>query len=186
MVKKTESDQKIGLLERDLRLLEEYIQELFSFVPLPICFVSPKGVFLQTNPAFEAIAGCGAYEIVGEALDTFFDKEVAAKFLDETVRAGFVKNREMFFINKQQRRIPVNVFSQARKDIIGEVSSYFIGFFDLSDVKEFENDLRAAKKTLEARVAELEKFQKMIVGRELKMMGLKKENDKLKKELEKN
>lgn len=48
-----QKDKKIALLLEDLLILEVYIYDLFNFSPLPICFVSPIGVVLEANPAFE-------------------------------------------------------------------------------------------------------------------------------------
>jgi len=50
--------------------------------------------------------------------------------------------------------------------------------------KKLEEQVRERTKELEERVEELEKFQKLTVGRELKMIELKKENEKLKEEIE--
>lgn len=51
--------------------------------------------------------------------------------------------------------------------------------------KKQEEIIKERTKELQERIAELEKFQKLSVGRELKMIKLKKEIEGLKKELEK-
>lgn len=52
-------------------------------------------------------------------------------------------------------------------------------------VKEKTKELQKSKAELEIRVTELEKFRKLTVGREMKMIEFKKEMERLKKELEK-
>ncbi len=54
-------DKKITLLLADLASLEDYINDFFNFSPLAICFVSPLGVILEVNPAFEKISGLRAH-----------------------------------------------------------------------------------------------------------------------------
>lgn len=53
-------------------------------------------------------------------------------------------------------------------------------------VKEKTKELQKSKEELQKRVDELERFQSLTIGRELKMTTLKKEIEKLKKELEKD
>ncbi len=75
VTKETNDKKKISGLLEDLSLLENYARELFSFSPMPLCFVSPLGVILEANPAFEEISGYSIYEIIGEPIEDFFDKE---------------------------------------------------------------------------------------------------------------
>jgi len=51
--------------------------------------------------------------------------------------------------------------------------------------QKLEEQVRERTKELQNKIRELEKFQKITVGRELKMIELKKEIEKLKEELEK-
>ena len=70
-----EEEKKASLLADDLASLENYIHDLFSFSPLPICFVSPIGVMLEINPAFEKIPGLKSYELIGEPIEVLFEKD---------------------------------------------------------------------------------------------------------------
>jgi hypothetical protein len=65
-----------------------------------------------------------------------------------------------------------------RKSEEGEIIGYFLGFFDLTEIKKTEAELRY-------RLEEVEKLQRLVVGRELKMIELKEEIERLKRELEK-
>jgi PAS domain S-box-containing protein len=176
--KKANDKKKISGLFEDLALLESYAQELFSFSPLPICYVSPNGVILEANPAFEKISGYNIYEIIGEPIENFFAKEKIRELTKETINKGFVKTKEISVFTKEKRKIAVSVFTALRKSKKGEIIGYFVGFFDLSDIKKKE-------KELQEKIEELEKFHKIAVDRELKMVALKEEIEKLKKELEK-
>ena len=64
-----------------------------------------------------------------------------------------------------------------RKGEEGEVVGYFFGVFDLTEIKKKEEELQE-------KMEELEKFNRLAVGRELKMIELKEEIKKLKEESE--
>ena len=137
-----EKDKKISLLLEDLNSLEAYIHDLFTFTPLPLCFVSPLGVILEANPAFEKISGYNVYEIVGEPIEKFFDKEKIWELSKETLKKGFVQAKEMTLFTKEKKEIVISAFSQVRKSEKGEIIGYFVGFFDLTEIKKTERALK--------------------------------------------
>jgi len=148
VVKESSKEKKLSLLADDLASLESYIHDLFSFSPLPICFVSPIGVILEVNPAFENISGVKSYEIIGEAIEKVFEKREADSLTKETLEQGSVHAREMTFSPKGKEKIFIQVFTRARKDEEGEVVGYFLGIFNLTEIKEKENELKEAQLAL--------------------------------------
>jgi len=178
--------KKSDIFLDDLAFLEGYIKDLFSFLPLPVCLVSSLGVILDSNPAFEKISGYSLTEVIGHSTEDFFVKEEINELSCETIGKGFVKGKEISLLARDKRKVPVSAATILRKSDQGEIIGYFISFFDLSDIKKYEKELQEAKMVLEIRVTELEKFQKLIIGRELKMVELKEENEKLKEELERH
>jgi len=141
-------NRKIEALTDDLTTLENYIRDLFSFSPLPICFVSPIGIILEANPAFEKIFGKEADEIVGEPIENFFDKKEIKVFLAETEKKDFLENREIFFKKNDGENIAVSLFCRTRKNEQKELIGYFVGFFDLAEIKKNEADLENTKRAL--------------------------------------
>ena len=95
----------------------------------------------------------------------------------------------MTLILKGGKEIPVSVSSSIRKDKEGNFIGYFVGITDISELKKFqkglEEKIKERTKELQKRINELERFHRLTVGRELKMVGLKEEIKKLKEELEK-
>ncbi len=140
--------KKLSLLADDLSSLENYIHDLFSFSPLPICFVSPISVVLEINPAFESISGFKSYEIIGEPIEKVFKKNEAEKLTKDTLEKGVIKGKEMTFSPRGKEKIFVHAFTRVRKDEKGEIVGYFLGLFDLTKIKESESELKEAQLAL--------------------------------------
>ena len=167
MEKSPEKEKKINLFLEDLNALESYISDVFTFSPLPLCFVSRTGVILESNPAFEKISNLNFDEIVGKTIDQLFEKKEIKKLIRSTLKRGLVEGREMKFFPKAKKKVLVQVFTKTKKDEKRETVGYFLSLFDLTRIKKTERELRK-------RVEELERFHTLTVGRELKMIELKK------------
>jgi PAS domain S-box-containing protein len=143
-----EDNKKLSLLADDLASLENYIHDLFSFSPLPICFISPIGVVLEVNPSFEALSKLKSYELIGEPIEKVFGKEEIGKLTEDTLEKGFVEGREATLFPREKERIPVQVFTRVRRDEKGEIVGYFLGLYDLSKVKQVQEGLKEAQAAL--------------------------------------
>jgi len=166
-------EKKIANLIEDLSSLESYISDLFTFLPVPICLVSPLGVVLEFNPAFEKISGHESHEIIGEGVEKIFEKKEIDNLIKEIRKEGEVESRETMLLTKKRDKIEVDIFIRPRKDNEKKIVGFFIGVFDLTKIKKSE-------KELQEKVEELQGFQRLAVGRELKMVELKREIEKLK------
>ena len=177
-VKEKKEEGKISTLLDDLASLESYTRDLFTFLPLPVFLLSSANIILEANPAFEGITGYKIEEVIGKPIEGVFDQKKVESLIEETLNKGFVKAREIFLFTKEKKNVPVSVSIMLRKGEEGEVVGYFFGVFDLTEIKKKEEELQE-------KMEELERFNKLAVGRELKMIELKKEIEELKKELEK-
>lgn len=140
-------EKNISRLYEDLSLLESYIQELFNFSPLPISFVSPSGIILEANPAFEKISNYSLEEIVGNSLFDFFEKEKIKKVIEDTLEKGEVEGVEIKFFPKGTKKI-CQLFTKAREDEEGQIVGFFLGFFDLTKIGKTEEELKKSQKAL--------------------------------------
>ncbi len=143
-----EKEKKISLLLEDLSSLEDYIHDLFNFSPLPICFVSPLGVILEVNPAFEKISNFELNEIISGPIEKLFPKEEVEKLTQETLTKGIVEGKEMIFLPKEKGKMVVQVFTRTRKDEKGMVVGYFLGIFDLTNIKKTETEIKETQRAL--------------------------------------
>ncbi len=184
MVNKKEKDKTETLLE-DISMLEQYIQDLFEFTPLPLCFINPKGMILEANPAFLEETGYSEYDIIGKELSVFIDEEIAMKIIRELLEKDNIEDREVAIKTKEGDILPATFFAKSRKIKDEGVNGIFLSFFNLTEIKKKENEIKKSKKELEKKMEEMEKFNRLTIGRELKMTELKDKVEKLQKELEK-
>jgi len=148
-IDKNKNEDKISILLEDLDSLKSYIEDLFSFLPLPTCFISPIGVILEANPAFEKISGYKIDEIIGKPIEDIFAKEKTKEIFKEAEEKGSVSAREISVFTKEKKEIPVSLSIIARKSKEGEISGYFIGLFDLTNIKTYQKNLEEKTKDLQ-------------------------------------
>ena len=186
---KTIQEEVIKELEQDLRELESYIQDFWRFLPVPICYVNPVHNILDVDQSLARFSGYSSTDLIGSDLGILFNDPLIKKFKEKIIKEGFIISWQMTFITKDKKEMPVEVSGMARKNEEGEVIGYFISIIDISESVNFQKKLQEEvdKKTkeLQEKIEELETFHKIAVGRELKMIELKEENQKLKEELEK-
>ncbi len=88
---------------------------------------------------------------------------------------------ELTYIRKDGSRFPAVVSITALRDARGTIIGYLLIGTDNTARKQAEQELAEQRTRELMRLAELERFQKLTVGRELKMIELKKEIEDLKK-----
>lgn len=163
-----------GLLLEELKDLEGYIDDLWLFLPIPVCFVNTAFKILNVSKALEDATGYKGLEIIGEGLEKILKnyRELPKELLQREAVIG----KEGTLITKEKKNLLTSISAKARKDEDDDILGYFFAFVDLSEIKNKEEELKK-------KIKELENFQKVAIGRELKMVTLKKEIKKLKKEL---
>ncbi|MFA6353641.1 MAG: ATP-binding protein [Candidatus Paceibacterota bacterium] len=144
----TSEKDKVAIMLDDLTLLESYARDLFSFLPLPICMVSPTGIILETNPSIEKISGYGTEELVGETLKKLLSNSDVEQITKTTIEKGSLSSLEVIFKTKDTNQIYVGVSTLLRKNQQGEIIGFFISFFDLTSFKESEGKLQKSQKAL--------------------------------------
>lgn len=182
-------EEILQTLEQDLRELESYIQDFWRFLPIPICYVNPVHNILDVDNCLVNLSGHKLTDIIGEDVKIFFkDTKIAERLKEELLEKETAAFKEVYFLTKEKKEIPVNVSAMARKNEEGEVIGYFLSFVDITESVNFQKKLQEQvdKKTkeLQEKLEELETFHKIAVGRELKMIELKEKIEKLEEELE--
>ena len=181
------------------RLLVDQVKDYAIFA------LDPNGCIMTWNSGAELLKGYRAEEIIGQHLERFYteaDRQANKPFelLKLAREQGRVEN-EGWRIRKDGSRFWADVIITALVDEKGTLRGYAKVTRDLTERRQAEEALREAKNELEHRVlartaelkevntaleerlAELEQFHDVVVGRELKLIELEKEIERLRREI---
>ena len=170
----------IGIL-RDMRELDKaraYAESLIKNAPDPVFVSDLEGKILQANDAVSALLGFRPDELLEQSLSRFISPEETREFtaaLREVVARGVTRNARLNPRSASGEVIPTTLNASALRDPDGKVIGA-IGI--LRDMREYEQvvcDLEKSKSELQEKILDLEKFEEVVVGRELKMIALEKE-----------
>lgn len=189
-MQRSKKSQRIIIQEltADLEDLESFFKDLWNFFPLPICYLNPLLIILDVNSALEKFFGYKKTEIIGKEAKIFFRKRTLYKKIFQKVATEkkSLRKEEKVITKKGEKVVKVSV--SARWSQKGEIIAYYLAFSDITELKklqeELEEKVEERTKELRARLRELERFQKITVGRELKMIELKKELQQAREEIE--
>jgi len=144
-----------------------------------------SGKFLRWNKSANTILGYTDEEISSMKPNDFFsgeDKQRITEAIGKVMKEGKA-SVEASFVTKDKKKLPYEISGSLLKDSDGN----YIGICgvgrDITERKRNEDELRKKEQELKKRVQELEDFYNMSVGRELRMIELKKEIEGLKEEL---
>ena len=163
---------KIAIMLDDLALMESYARDLFSFLPLPICMISPTGIILETNPSVEKISGYEAEELVGGTLEKLLSNSDVEQITKATIKKGSVSSLEIILKTKDKNKIYVSVSTLLRKNQQGEIIGFFISFFDLTAFKESEGELQKSQRALMNILEDINEERKNAEAEKEKTMAL--------------
>jgi PAS domain S-box-containing protein len=178
----------IGVL-RDMRELDKaraYAESLIKNAPDPVFVSDLEGKILEANDAVSELLGFRRDEVVEQSLSRFISEEETREFtaaLREVVERGVTRNARLNPRAATGEVIPTSLNASALRDADGNVSGA-IGV--LRDMREYEavvRDLEQSKTELQEKILDLEKFEEVVVGRELKMIALEKELEGLQDEV---
>src|SRR5256886_1871815 len=165
----------IGIL-RDMRELDKaraYAESLIKNAPDPVFVSDLEGKILQSNDAVSALLGFRQDELLEQSLSRFISPQETREFtaaLREVVERGVTRNAHLKPRSASGEVIPTTLNASALRDPDGKVIGA-IGI--LRDMREYEQvfrDLEESKSELQEQILDLEKFEEVVVGRELKMI----------------
>ncbi len=180
-------NEQISLTD-DLNQLESYIRDFWQFLPIPVCYVNPLFNIIDVDVSLNKISGYDQLEIIGQEIGFLFkDKENISNIEKELRENRVISGKRAIFLGKNGKEVPVSIFVMAREDEGKNIIGYFFALMDVTERERFEKELekKIQEKTflLREKVEELEKMNKLMVGRELKMIELKKQIQELKERL---
>ncbi|MEK7482272.1 MAG: PAS domain-containing protein [Patescibacteria group bacterium] len=151
----------------ELAQLKGDIKAFWEFLPTPVCYTNFTFNILNASKSFEVFSGFKNKEIIGQNLKTlFFNSQEAKCAQKDLLERGLVNNCEIMFTAKSKEKIPVNMMIAARTDENNNIVGFFFVFLDITERKTFEKEFKE-------KIDDFEKFQRLAVGRELRMIELK-------------
>ncbi|HEY3248659.1 MAG TPA: PAS domain-containing protein [bacterium] len=179
----------IGVL-RDMRELDKaraYAESLIKNAPDPVFVSDLEGKILQANDAVFSLLGFRPDELVEQSLLRFIVPEEVREFtaaLREVVEKGVSRNVRLNPRSAGGEVIPTTLNASALRDLDGNVIGAIGILRDMRSYEQVVRDLEKSKTELQEKILDLEKFEEVVVGRELKMIALEKELDSLRREME--
>src|SRR5579885_360137 len=179
----------IGIL-RDMRELDKaraYAESLINNAPDPVFVSDLEGKILQANDAVYALLGFRPDEVLEQSLSRFISAEETREFLAalrEVIERGVTRNARLNPRSASGEVIPTTLNASALRDLDGKVIGAIGILRDMRAYERVVRDLEQSKAELQEKILELEKFEEVVVGRELKMIALEKEIESLRRELE--
>ena len=162
----------------------QYARSLIEASLDPLVTISPEGKITDVNEGSIKVTGMRREELIGTDFSNYFtEPEKARAGYQQVFAKGFVTDYPLTIRHKDGRLTDVLYNASLYKDVAGNVLGVLGAGGDITAQKRAEA-LIAEQRTRELdRLAELERFQKLTVGRELKMIELKKEIEELKAKL---
>jgi PAS domain S-box-containing protein len=162
----------------------QYARSLIEASLDPLVTISPEGKITDVNEATAEVTGVARERLIATDFSNYFtEPEKASEGYQQTFAKGFVTDYPLTIRHTDGRLSHVLYNASVYKDVNGKVLGVFAAARDVTPLKKAEVELADQRTRELERLAELERFQKLTVGRELKMIELKKEVGDLKRRL---
>lgn len=168
LVSLEQSRERLEESEEKYRLSADYI-------PIHLAATDKSGKFILWSKYSEKMLGYTHDEAIGRL--TPYDLIVPKESVDNVIRTVTQKgiyDGEVSYRHKNGSTILAHLVVVPNKDVKGEIAGLYGFAEDITERKEMETKLRE-------RLDELERFQKVTIGREKRIIELKEEVERLKK-----
>ena len=160
------------IIEEELRETTEYLENLINYANAPIIVWDTNLIITRFNHAFENLTGFLATDVIGKKIDILFPsvtkEESMANIRNTTMGSRWeIVEIPIINVNGTVRTVIWNSATIYDKDGVTPVAAIAQG----QDITERKN----TEDLLKEKIHELEKFNKIMVGRELRMIELKQE-----------
>jgi len=187
--KKPQKYISIRYLITDQKLLEciehelQYARILIEASLDPLVTISAEGKIMDINEATVKVTGIPRDKLIGTDFFNYFtEPEKAREGYKEAFAKGSVANYPLTIRHQGGHLTDVLYNASVYKDTQGNVLGVFAAARDITAQKKIEHELVEQHHRELQRLVEFEKFQKITVDRELRMIELKNEIMELKKE----
>ncbi len=173
--------------EEQARTTSLYARNLIEATLDPLVTISPEGKITDANEAMAHITGVPREKLVGtDFSDCFTEPGKAREGYQQAFAKGFVTDLPLTIRHRDRTLTEVLYNASVYKDTHGSVLGVFAVGRDITGQRRAEAEIAEQRRKELDRLAELERFQRLTVGRELKMIELKKEIKELQSAAVKN
>ena len=168
-LKKREIIKSKAKIEDELRLSENIFTSFMEFCPVYFFFKDNEARPIRLSKNYEEMLGKPVKDILGKSMYDIFPHNLAKLMIDDDLKV--IKGNLPI---KVQEDLNGRIFETIKFPIkINEDLRYIAGFtIDITEQKKAEDALKQ-------KIEELERFNELTVGRELKMVALKQEINSL-------
>src|SRR2546429_234996 len=155
---------------------------IIANAPDPVFVSDHEGKILQANDAVSQLLGFRQDEVLEQSLSRFISPEETREFtaaLREVVERGVMRNVVLNPRSASGEVIPTSLNASALRDADGKVIGAIGILRDMRAYEQVVRDLEKSKSELQEKILDLEKFEEVVVGRELKMIALERELESL-------
>ena len=168
------------LAEKQLRSALQYASSLMEASQDPLVTISPEGKITDANGATIRVTGVDRKQLIGtDFADYFTEPDRARESYRQVFAQGFVTDYPLTIRHAGGDLTDVLYNASVYKDEAGHVLGVFAAARDVTAQRRAESEVAKQRARELDRLAELERFQKLTVGRELRMIELKKEIEDL-------
>jgi PAS domain S-box-containing protein len=167
--------------EEQLRYASQYARSLIEASVDPLVTISAEGKITDVNEATINVTGVSRDVLIGTDFSNYFTEPAKAREGYQQVFAkGSVTDYPLTIRHRNRSLTEVLYNASVYTDLGGNVLGVFAAARDVTAQKRAEAQIAEQRGKELERLSELERFQKLTVGRELKMIELKKEIELLK------
>jgi PAS domain S-box-containing protein len=171
-------------LDEQILAASQYSRSLIEASLDPLVTISPEGKITDVNEATIKVTGVPRARLIGTDFSDYFTQpDNAREGYQQVFSKGVVTDYPLTIRHRDERLTNVLYNASVYKDVAGNVLGVFAAARDVTAQKAAEAQVAEQRTKELERLAELERFQKLTVGRELKMIELKKEIEDLKLQL---
>jgi len=162
--------------------MSQYARSLIEASVDPLVTISADGKITDVNEATIKVTGLPREKLIGTDFSNYFtEPEKAREGYRQVFAQGSVTDYPLTIRHVDGRLTDVLYNASVYRDVRGNALGVFAAARDVTAQKRAEAQVAEQRARELERLAELERFQKLTVGRELKMIELKKEIDDLRR-----
>jgi PAS domain S-box-containing protein len=183
----TEDGTLVSSAIRDVtaqKLASQYARSLIEASLDPLVTISADGKITDVNEATTKVTGVPRDKLIGTDFSNYFtEPEKAQEGYRQVFAKGMVTDYPLTIRHVNSGLTAVLYNASVYRDARGNVLGIFAAARDVTAQRQAEAQVTDQRAKELERLAELERFQKLTMGRELRMIELKKEIEELRKKV---